>query len=595
MSGDREWIINFAAFLAIILSIVSLLMFFRIQRLRMREEGEKIIKKITDDLPVGAFIIKNGAFIYVNSRLCELTGYSAETLKQTKWQDIVSLQNFEGTAAVINDLREGRIEAIEERIVAVRGDGARVSLIVKGQKISDMRHSHICGGTADVEESTYLKSGHGKEENLIDPVTELPGSVALRRQLEHETIENPALSLALVFVDIDSMNRVNDTIGRDAGDKLLQEAAKRLRECEGERVYHYRGDEFAILFKNRTRADLKMHMKRIMNSFTAPIQIHDTPWYETITMGVSFFPEDADSGGRLIDSAIAAIHYAKKNSRGKYEFYNPGIINSLRKRLELEMDLRHAVKRNEFTLYYQPQIDLKAGTVVGSEALIRWIHPIRGVISPGIFIPLAEEIGLIEEIGEWVLRTACRQTKQWNDQGLLLNVSVNLSPKQLFQESLVDLVRSSLTESSLSAKRLQLEITETAGADLFVMAQKLQELEEIGVGISIDDFGTRYNSLNYLKQLPLSQLKIDQSFIRGNRHDHQDVALVRMIVALANELSLQVVAEGVESAEHVQFLKQTNCALAQGYLFARPLTAERFIEQIDPIQRQLSEMIMSEI
>jgi len=589
MSGDSDWLITFAAFLAILLSIVSLLMFFRIQRLRKKEEGEKIIKKITDTLHIGAFIIKNGTFIYVNNRLCELTGYSAETLKQMKWQDVVSLQNFEGTAAVINDLREGRTNAIEERIVVIRGDGLRVSLVVKSQKISDMRHSLVYVGTADVEDRAYLQSGDGKE-SLIDPVTELPGSLALRKQLEHETVENTALSLALVFVDIDSMNRVNDTIGRDAGDKLLQEAAKRLKECEGERVYHYRGDEFAILFKNRTRADLKMHMKRIMNSFTAPIQIHNTPWYESITMGVSFFPEDADSGGKLIDSAIAAIHYAKKNSRGKYEFYNPGIINSLRKRLELEMDLRHAVKRSEFTLHYQPQIDLKAGTVVGSEALIRWIHPIRGVISPGIFIPLAEEIGLIEQIGEWVMRTACRQTKQWNDQGLLINVSVNLSPKQLFQENLVDLVQSALTESGLPAERLQLEITETAGADLFVMSQKLQALEEIGVGISIDDFGTGYNSLNYLKQLPLRQLKIDQSFIRGNRHDHQDVALVRMIVALANELNLQVVAEGVESVEHVQFLKQTNCALAQGYLFARPLNAERFVEQLAPIHEQISEM-----
>lgn len=589
MSGDSDWLITFAAFLAILLSIVSLLMFFRIQRLRKKEEGEKIIKKITDTLHIGAFIIKNGTFIYVNNRLCELTGYSAETLKQMKWQDVVSLQNFEGTAAVINDLREGRTNAIEERIVVIRGDGLRVSLVVKSQKISDMRHSLVYVGTADVEDRAYLQSGDGKE-SLIDPVTELPGSLALRKQLEHETVENTALLLALVFVDIDSMNRVNDTIGRDAGDKLLQEAAKRLKECEGERVYHYRGDEFAILFKNRTRADLKMHMKRIMNSFTAPIQIHNTPWYESITMGVSFFPEDADSGGKLIDSAIAAIHYAKKNSRGKYEFYNPGIINSLRKRLELEMDLRHAVKRSEFTLHYQPQIDLKAGTVVGSEALIRWIHPIRGVISPGIFIPLAEEIGLIEQIGEWVMRTACRQTKQWNDQGLLINVSVNLSPKQLFQENLVDLVQSALTESGLPAERLQLEITETAGADLFVMSQKLQALEEIGVGISIDDFGTGYNSLNYLKQLPLRQLKIDQSFIRGNRHDHQDVALVRMIVALANELNLQVVAEGVESVEHVQFLKQTNCALAQGYLFARPLNAERFVEQLAPIHEQISEM-----
>ncbi|SFG89918.1 putative bifunctional diguanylate cyclase/phosphodiesterase [Sporolactobacillus nakayamae] len=590
MSVNSGWLIIVAAILATLLCAVSLMMFFRIQGLRVKEESEKIIRKITDSLHIGAYIIKGDSFIYVNNRLCELTGYSAETLKQMKWQDVVSLQNAEGTATVIQDLREGRILEMDERLVLIRGDGARMPLIVKCQRTMGQRNSSVYVGTADVEERAYFKNDERKE-SLIDPVTELPGSLALRKRLEHEILENPALSLALVFVDIDSMNRVNDTIGRDAGDRLLQEAAKRLKECEGERVYHYRGDEFAILFKNRTRADVKMHIKRIMNSFTAPIRIHDTPWYETITMGVSFFPEDADNGGKLIDCAIASIHYAKKNSRGKYEFYNPGIINGLRKRLEMEMDLRHAVKRNEFTLHYQPQIDLRAGAVVGSEALIRWIHPVRGIISPGVFIPMAEELGLIEEIGEWVLRTACRQTKQWNDQGYSFDVSVNISPRQLFQENLVGLVQSVLTESGLMAEHLQLEITETAGADLFLMSQKLQALEELGVRISIDDFGTGYNSLNYLKQLPLSQLKIDQSFIRGNRHDHHDVALVRMIVALAQELDLQVVAEGVETPEHVQFLKQTNCALAQGYLFARPLSAERFIEQLNPIQHQIRETI----
>nr|WP_290443429.1 bifunctional diguanylate cyclase/phosphodiesterase [Sporolactobacillus kofuensis] len=564
-------------------------MFFHIQRLRVKEESEKNIRKITDGLHIGAFIIQGDTFIYVNDRFCELTGYSAETLQQLKWQDVVSLQNSEETATLIRQLREGQRTEFEEQLVVIRGDGSRISLVVKCQRIKG-QHSHYVG-TADVEEHAHVKD-ETDTENLIDPVTELPGSIALRRRLDHETIENPALSLALVFVDIDSMNRVNDTIGREAGDKLLQEAAKRLKECEGERVYHFSDDEFAILFKNRTRSDVKMHIKRIMNTFTAPIKLHDIPWYESITMGVSFFPEDADTGSKLIESAVAAIHYAKKNSRGKYEFYNPGILNGLRKRLELEMDLRHAVKRNEFTIHYQPQIDLKVGKVIGSEALVRWIHPVRGVISPGVFIPMAEELGLIEEIGEWVLRTACKQTKLWMDQGYSFNVSVNLSPRQLFQENLVTLVQSALYDSGLPAKSLQLEITETAGADLFVMSQKLQALEKLGVSISIDDFGTGYNSLNYLKQLPLSQLKIDQSFIRGNRHDQHDVALVRMIVALANELDLQVVAEGVETAEHVQFLKQTNCALAQGYLFARPLTAERLIDQLGLINSQISETVI---
>lgn len=593
MDLNNGWLIIASAILAFLLCTVSLVMYFRMQQLRALEEGEKIIKKITDNLHIGAFVIRNDSIMYANSRLCEWIGYSRKMMKHMKWQDIASLENSEKTASAIQKLREGHVASIEERIVVICGDGSRKCLLVTCQRIMDQHDQSIYAGTADLEEHAYQKNG-GFAENTVDPITELPDALVLQERLEHETIENPAQPLALLVVDIDSMNRVNDTIGKDAGDKLLQEAAKRLKACEGSRVYHYRGDEFAILFKNMGRAEVKMHIKRIMSTFTVPIQIHDTRWYETVTMGVSFFPIDADNGRKLIDCAVSAIHDAKRNNKGKYAFYNPRIIQGLRKRLELEMDLRHAVKRNEFTLYYQPQIDLRTGAIAGCEALIRWVHPVRGVISPAVFIPLAEELGLIEEIGQWVLNTACRQTKAWNDQGFPFNISVNLSPRQLFQENLLSLVESALKESGLQPERLQLEITETAGADLFVMSQKLLAIEALGVRISIDDFGTGYNSLNYLKQLPLSQLKIDPSFIRGDHHDQQDVALVRMIVALAAELNLQVVAEGVESADHVRFLKQTHCALAQGYLFARPLGAEQLIEQLGAIRQRTSEIIIPE-
>lgn len=412
---------------------------------------------------------------------------------------------------------------------------------------------------------------------------------AVRKCLDQWISDDRITTCAVAIVNVDRLKLINDTVGYRAGDQLLSRAEERLKVCEGNRVFHFKGDEFAVLFQNMGAKDVTGHLERIIRAFSLPIQLDDKIWYESVTIGASIYPDDAEDGRRLLRCAKSALHHAKKVGRGHYRLFDPAIRVEQSRRLEIEMDLRKAAKENQFFLCYQPQVDLNEGRLIGTEALIRWRHPKRGILSPAVFIPVAEEIGLIDTIGEWVLYEACRQTKRWNDQGYGLNISVNLSPKQLFQGRLVETVRTVLRQTGLAPGRLQLELTETADADLTVMAEELAALRKLHVGISIDDFGTGYNSLNYLKKLPLSQLKIDRSFLMGEGREQPDEALVRLIVELAGQFHLMVVAEGVENRNHIRLLKQTHCGVAQGYLFGRPLPPDQFERELASICGRIRE------
>jgi PAS domain S-box/diguanylate cyclase (GGDEF) domain len=569
-----------------IFCLIALWLFLHIMLVRSGGSQEAAIRELADSLSDGAFILKNNRFIYVNQSLCTVMGYSAKSFMKMKWQDITTVGNSGKTAQLLKEVREGKNRELQCKLTGVRQDGSKILLLVTSKQIRGSRNDGVMlfAGTARVASEQAESAGQPGN----DPMTGLPGRMRLRRDMLDEILDGGAVSFALILADVDSLTRVNDTIGHEAGNRLLISAAKRLTACENDRVYHFQGDEFAILLKDISREEAVRHMKRITDEFTEPLSLNETPWYESVTMGISFFPDDADNRGQMIEHAESAIHYAKRVSKGKYQIFNPSIGRKMKKRLELEMDLRHALSRGQLVMYYQPQIDLDSGTMKGNEALMRWIHPDLGVISPSIFIPLAEEIGIIEEMGEWALETACRQTKNWNDLGFDFRLSVNLSPKQILQDNLVDLVRQILRKTHFSPQLLHLEITETADADLMMMAKKLGELRDLGVGVSIDDFGTGYNSLNYLKALPLTQMKIDQSFIRKDYYNQHNTALIRTIIALADELKLQVVAEGVETAEHVRFLKQLHCDLAQGYLFGRPLPAASLLSQIPLINRQIT-------
>lgn len=582
-------IIIFAAVLALLLCLTARQLILHIKAARRREENSELIHKMADEFAEAVFILKNDSFIYANQSLHELFGYTEEIMKRLRWQDLVSPKHVEMITDVRKRFREGKQEHFTGEIVGLKSNGSRQLLDITLYTLQPSgagQQDFFCAGM--VRRHSCRKVS---EDEKQVPADGLPGQRELKRQLALEIADEDTLSITLILINIDRLDRANDTFGIEAGDRLLNAAAERLQACEQGRVYHYRGDEFAILLKNESRENAVQHMQQIFREFTVPLQLHEVSWYESATMGVSFYPDDADTASRLIECAKVAVHDAKQTNRGRYRIYHSGIEHALKKKLELEMDLRRAIKNGEFTLYYQPQIDLKTGTIIGTEALIRWIHPSRGVISPGVFVPLAEEIGLIQDIGAWVLRQACMQTKQWNERGYRFSVSVNLSPKQLFEDHLPELVQSVLEETGLDAWRLNLEITETANADLFIMSKRLGALKQLGVGISIDDFGTGYNSLNCLKMLPLDQLKIDRSFILRDHENRHNAALVRAIVTLADELGLQVVAEGIETKENVTFLMHTKCDLAQGFLFARPLTAENLMKQMTVIHEKISRTI----
>jgi EAL domain-containing protein (putative c-di-GMP-specific phosphodiesterase class I) len=343
------------------------------------------------------------------------------------------------------------------------------------------------------------------------------------------------------------------------------------------------GDEFVVVLTDLKRAeDAGPIAQKMIGALPRPVNIEGHELRVTTSIGICAYPHDGEDVETLLRNADAAMYHAKQTGRNNFQFFTRQMNIAANQRLLLEKDLRLALEREEFTLYYQPQLDLRTGGVVGFEALIRWPHPQRGMIAPSEFIPVAEETGLIAPIGEWVLRRACMQARSWQTLGYPLQVSVNCSAQQFRLEGLVGMVARTLEQTGLSASSLELELTESVIVEHteHVMA-RFKALDEMGVKLSIDDFGTGYSSLGYLKRFPIHELKIDQSFVRDVSADPDDAAIVSAIITMAHGLGLQVVAEGVETAEQLAFLKKVDCDWAQGYYFCRPLPAE----EIEPLLR----------
>ena len=421
-----------------------------------------------------------------------------------------------------------------------------------------------------------------------DALTELPNRVLLQDRIG-QAIAHAQRSrkvAALLFIDLDRFKNVNDSLGHHVGDSLLRAVAGRLVACVRgtDTVARMGGDEFVVVLTDLRRAEDAGHVaKKILAALPQPVDIDGHELRVTPSVGICLYPSDGEDVETLMRNADAAMYHAKETGRNNFQFFTLQMNTAAKQRLLLEKDLRLALEREEFTIYYQPQIDLKTGGIVGFEALIRWRHSQRGIVAPSEFIPVAEETGLITPIGEWVLRRACMQTRHWQSLGYpQLQVSVNCSAQQFRQEGLLDVVAHTLQQTGLPAYSLELEITESVIVDHteHVIA-RLKALDKIGVKLSIDDFGTGYSSLGYLKRFPIHELKIDQSFVRDIGTDPDDAAIVSAIVAMAHGLELQVVAEGVETAEQLAFLKKLGCDWAQGYLFSRPLPGE----EIEPLLR----------
>jgi len=438
-----------------------------------------------------------------------------------------------------------------------------------------------------IQDVTERKAQEARIEHLAyhDSLTGLPNRAMLMDRLAQALSQAQRLDqqVAVLFIDLDRFKLVNDSLGHAVGDRLLQEIARRLKATlrENDTVARVGGDEFQVVVCNVAGSvDAARIAEKLMRTLGEPFTLEDQELHVTASLGVSLFPRDGASGELLLKYADTALYEAKGEGRNAYRFFSPEMNAQAHGRLRLENDLRRAVERHELELHYQPQLDLATGEVCGVEALVRWRHPVRGLVLPNSFIPMAEETGLVLGIGEWVLNEACRQVAQWQREGLAdnlspLRVAVNISARQLQRPGLDGAVRRALSLSGLPADCLELEITESSVMLDPLHAQSvLQSLRELGVLLSIDDFGTGYSSLAYLKRLPLDRLKIDRSFIGGIPADSDDAAIVETIIVMTHKLGLRVIAEGVETLEQRLQLVRQGCDEMQGFLLAHPVPAE---------------------
>ena len=436
-----------------------------------------------------------------------------------------------------------------------------------------------------VDEVERRRISEKKAEHLAfhDHLTGLPNRHLLMDRI-NQTIKRARRQnklAALVFIDLDRFKLVNDSFGHAVGDSLIKSVAKRLRENirNSDTLTRHGGDEFTILIPDLTTVKhITKIIKVIFAVFEAPFNIEGQHLIVTTSIGVSIFPNDGEDAGTLLKNADTAMYYAKDERINSYRLFTKQMNDFAVARLDLEHRLHKAMKNEEFILFYQPQFDITTGNVIGVEALVRWKEPPKRLIPPDDFIPLAEDTGLIISLGEWILHEACAQNKMWQDKGMKpIIVAVNISTLQFIQKDFISMITSILETTKLDPKYLELELTETVlMEDIDTTLETLHELKRIGIRLSIDDFGTGYSSLVYIKKMPINMLKIAQEFVRDIHVDSSDITITKSIIDMAHNLGLEVIAEGVETKEHLKILTGLNCKKVQGYFLSRPLPSEEF-------------------
>jgi len=465
--------------------------------------------------------------------------------------------------------------------ILVHPSGQRVELSVINVPVTiqgEVVGNHLF--IKDITEENRVKTKI-KHQADHDELTGLPNRRKFYEMLNQmiDQNEGETTSIAVMVLDVDRFKMINDSLGHTYGDLFLQGVSERIVACAEAcqaTVARMGGDEFTMFCKTRTDgAEAALLAEQIIEALKLPFHLKDSDFYISASIGTALFPKHGTDAVELLKKADTAMYQVKRQGKNGHQFYSPELDDQLLRNIELESDLRKAIERNELELHYQPQFHAETNRMIGVEALVRWKHPEKGLMSPGLFIPIAEETGMIFEIGTWVLKEACRQMKRWHDEGgPLIPISVNLSSQQFHQPNLVMYIKDILGETKLAPKYLELEITESMMMDPAVSISILQELQKIGIRISLDDFGTGYSSLSYLKKFPIHKLKIDRSFIMDITQNSSDKAIVAAIISMAQHLKLDVIAEGIETKDQLDILTENDCQEIQGYYFSRPLSAE---------------------
>ncbi len=501
------------------------------------------------------------------------------------WQQVIKLDDqSQGTLIVRASMKE-----LFKRLSWFAGIGLAamlISLIVTWSSFASLRRK-----VADTEDDL-------KRMAWYDPLTRLPNRILFQQRLRDalQAATHARQSLTVLFIDLDNFKLVNDTLGHDAGDVLLLTVSERLRELlrAGDTVCRMGGDEFVILLHPSERDSAETVARRALETISHPVAVYEQQVYVGASIGIAHFPEDGLDAAALLRCAAAllrcadtAMYQAKESGRNTFQFYTPEMNLKALQHFTIETSLRQALEKNEMRLYYQPLVDVETRAILGVEALLRWRSAEFGTFASGDFIAIAEQSGLINQLGTWALNEACSQMRAWLDAGLEgLTVAVNLSPRQFHTGDIVGLVRNALAESGLEPGMLELEITESVLIKYNAEAiDKLTQLGELGVKLAIDDFGTGYSSLSYLKRLPIHRLKIDKSFVRESHIDPDDAAIATAIIGMAKGLGIGVTAEGVENEAQLAFLKQAGCQIVQGYYFGTPLPAEDLVKLVRQVRQ----------
>lgn len=545
-------------------------------------EAEERYRTLVELSPDAILVQQDGSFVFVNRAAVELLGAgSADQIIGRSLFDLLHPDFHEIARERIACLKKGEaLPSVEEKFIRLDGNVVDVEVnsapfLHKGKFATLLIMRDITERKKTVEQMAYFAH--------YDSLTGLPNRMLFHQRLDHalSIAERPERSLEIMFLDLDRFKNINDTLGHAVGDMVLQETAARLQGIlrESDTVARLGGDEFVVLVENVDEPHRGGTIaEKILAAFVPPFLRDRSPLSISTSIGISSFPSDGADADTLLKKADIAMYRAKEMGRNSYRYYSAEMNQRTAERLSLENALSHAIELDQLTLYYQPKIDILTNRITGMEALLRWRHPAMGAISPRQFIPVAEESGLIKPIGYWALRTACQQNKSWQQNSLArLKVAVNLSPRQLTDDTLLENIEEILSDTGLDAAYLELEITEGAiMANPEKSIQVLNALRDMGITIAIDDFGIGYSSLSHLKRFPIRAVKIDRSFVQGLPFNQGDTAITKAIIGLAHSLECAVIAEGAETQQQYDFLREHDCDSVQGHYFSEAMPAENF-------------------